>query len=176
MNGSRTEWTPSLIARLKGGDHSLFSKLYDDYASALYTAVVQILEDEQTVSEVLENVFSTIKQDIVLYDESKQRLFTWLFSIAREQALSRNRLIRQGGPRAGKTSLSANRSSRTKSEVGFAQALNPLSPDSRMLLETWYYSGLTISEMARSTGMTPGMVQKKIRLALSELTQKLVER
>jgi RNA polymerase sigma factor (sigma-70 family) len=63
--------------------------LYDKYASLIYGAILRIVQDVEMATEVTQDVFVKIWEDADQFDSTKERLFSWLYQIARNTALDR---------------------------------------------------------------------------------------
>ncbi|HRX95249.1 MAG TPA: sigma factor, partial [Chitinophagaceae bacterium] len=72
-----------LVDALKNKENKAYRYLYMNYRGALYNAISQIIPDEETAGDVLQETFITVWQNINKYDPAKGRLFTWLLRISR---------------------------------------------------------------------------------------------
>lgn len=91
MNTKTTYSEQELVTSLQQHDSQSFSYLYDNYASALYGIINQIVADKETANDVLQDVFVNIWKKIESYDSSKGRLFTWMLNIARNASIDKVR-------------------------------------------------------------------------------------
>ena len=87
MNNTVTYNEQELVLSLKARDQQSFSYLYDNYAGALYSIVLQVVPDKELASDVLQDVFVNIWRKIESYDPTKGRLFTWMLNVARNLAI-----------------------------------------------------------------------------------------
>ena len=76
-----------LIAGLRNQDPYAVELLYDRYAPSLLGLICQIVKDDTMAHALLKTSFLYIGQHICDLDPDRQRLFPWLMSIARQQAL-----------------------------------------------------------------------------------------
>ena len=67
-----------LVVALKRHESDAYRYLYLNYRGSLYNAILQIISEQETASDILQEVFVTIWQNIDKYDPEKGRLFTWL--------------------------------------------------------------------------------------------------
>lgn len=58
-----------------------FSKLYDKFSPALLGVIVKRVDDQPIAEIILENAFVKAWQRRKLFDKTKGRPFTWLYSI-----------------------------------------------------------------------------------------------
>lgn len=163
-----------LIRLLKQKDHQAFTYLYDRYASALYTIVVQIVKDEETANNVLQEVFICIWRDIVQYDPTKEKLFTWMLKTARKKAVDKTR----GRFHQKKTQQPSGdgvlyRSHAATDHCGLKQAIAKLSKEQLTLINLCYYEGFTVEQIAGALGVAVETVQTNIKVAVKELNTML---
>ena len=78
---------PELVVLLKQRQQSSFSYLYDNYSSALYTVILNVVKDETIAADTLQEVFVKIWKQIESYDDTKGRLFTWMMNVARNASI-----------------------------------------------------------------------------------------
>jgi len=60
--------------------------LYDRYSSAILGVLQKITGDNDMAEEAMQVCFINIWQNKSIYNSSKERLFTWMFKIAKEAA------------------------------------------------------------------------------------------
>lgn len=72
---------------LKCKDEKSFNYLYNHYSSALYGVIFRIVKSKVWTEEIIQNVYMTIWNLIPKYDSSKNRFYSWLISIARNEAI-----------------------------------------------------------------------------------------
>lgn len=76
-----------LISGLLNRDIRAFSLLYDRYAAPLFGLICRIVKDDAMTHTLLKTTFLFVSQHITEFDLARQRLFSWLMGIARQQAL-----------------------------------------------------------------------------------------
>lgn len=77
-----------LFNLLQKKDKSAFEYFYDQYAPALYGAILKLVNDKATADRVLQKSFLLIWQDCESVDSLKQSAFIWMYSIANKVALA----------------------------------------------------------------------------------------
>ena len=175
MNTANTYTEQELVAALKGRQEGAFSYLYDHYAAALYTIVKQIVQNSETASDVLQDVFVNIWRKIDSYDASKGRLFTWMLNIARNASIDtlrsrtfqnaqKNQEITESVLSMSGPSVLANIDS-----IGLMKHLQKLKPEYRVLIELAYFKGYTQEEIAEIEDIPLGTVKTRVRKALIQL-------
>ncbi|MEL6557771.1 MAG: sigma factor [Bacteroidota bacterium] len=78
-----------IIDGLVRRDEYVFELLYDNYASSLLGAIMRIIKNKDHAEEVLQDTFVKVWQKIDTYSNTKGRLYTWMFNIARNNALDK---------------------------------------------------------------------------------------
>jgi RNA polymerase sigma factor (sigma-70 family) len=154
-----------------------FSYLYDNYSAALYGIIKGILPDEETVRDVLQEVFVNIWKKIDLYDPSKGRLFTWMINVARNAAIDkfRSRSYQDSlKNRAIPDNVDTNNipgavTTQQTDDVGLKKVLGKLKEEYRVLIDLSYYQGYTHEEISKNLQIPLGTVKTRIRTALSQL-------
>ncbi|MEO8404698.1 MAG: sigma-70 family RNA polymerase sigma factor [Chitinophagaceae bacterium] len=165
-----------LVALLQERADNSFSYLYDNYSGALFGVIKGIIADEETVRDVLQEVFVNIWKKIELYDATKGRLFTWMMNVARNAAIDKLR------SRSYQDSLK-NRSIPDNvditaagaivlpqtDDVGLKKVLTKLKEEHRLLIDLSYFQGYTHEEIAKVLDIPLGTVKTRIRSALTQL-------
>ena len=153
-----------------------FSYLYDNYSAALYGVIKGILPDEETVRDVLQEVFVNIWKKIELYDPSKGRLFTWMLNVARNAAIDKFRsrsyqdsLKNRAIPENVDISMPGAITVQQSDDVGLKKVLTKLKDDYRILIDLSYFQGYTHEEISKRLQIPLGTVKTRIRTALSQL-------
>lgn len=171
-----------IVTRLKNRDKTALSDLYDYYAAAFYGQALRILDVEATAQEAVHDTFLKIWNNIDQYDDSKGRLFTWMYRIARNEAIDKKRS--KEIKHSDKTTsldpsvytLEANSSAISNIEnIGVKELLDLLDEDTKSILELVYFQGYTHSEVADYTEIPIGMVKTKVRRAILKLRSVLIK-
>ncbi len=176
VQGSYTE--EELILALKQRNEQVFSYLYDHYSGALYTIILQILQDSELSNDVLQEVFMNIWRKFDSYDSTKGRLFTWMLNISRNAAIDtlrsrsyQNSQKNQALPENVHTEMTASVVQLNVDSIGLKKTLEKLKPEQRILIEYAYYKGHTHEEIAKMAGIPLGTVKTRIRAALIDLRE-----
>jgi len=164
-----------LIALLKQRDEKAFSYLYDNYSGALYSIILQILENTELANDVLQEVFINIWRKIDTYDPAKGRLYTWMLNISRNASIDqlrsknyqnsqKNQSIPENVDALGGSSIQMSIDS-----IGLKKMLEKLKMEQRVLIELAYFKGYTHEEIAEMEDIPLGTVKTRIRNALIQL-------
>lgn len=171
-----------IVKRLKNRDKSAIGDLYDQYSSAFYGQALRILNNEALAQEAVQDTFLKIWNNIDQYDDSKGRLFTWMYRLARNEAIDRKRS--KDFKQSNKTVSLENDVSNTETDnftqtkvddIGVKQLLNLLDDDTRGILDMVYFQGYTHKEVADLTETPLGTVKTKVRRAIIKLRSVLIK-
>jgi RNA polymerase sigma-70 factor (ECF subfamily) len=159
--------------RLKQRDNGSYNYLYEHYSGALYSVILQIVQNESIAGDVLQEVFISIWKRIDSYDEAKGRLFTWMHNIARNAAID---MVRSKSYRNNTRSESIEGSADNLQSpqleidnIGLRKIVDKLKPEQRSLIELAYFIGYTHEEIAQIEAIPLGTVKTRIRAALQQL-------
>ncbi len=181
MTALKTYTETSLVEALKTKDNLAFEYLYTNYKGALFTIVKQIIANEETAADVLQEAFVTAWKNIDKYDPSKGRLFTWLFNVTRNCAIN---TTRSKGFKTQQKNDSVedyvnyidNRenTSININQIGLRKQIHQLREDYKNVLELSYFNGYTHEEIAKILDIPVGTVKTRLRNALIELRKLFV--
>lgn len=162
-----------MIAQLKLKDRSAFNTLYDKYAPALYTVVLQMINNRELVNKVIHKAFMIIWHSIEDYDSGKGKLFTWMLHITRVTAINETKLplnkqVLTQDQKSGADDLPYS-TEPAIDNCGLKTIINKLGNEQKNLVNLYYYKGLTIEEIAATVSIPEGVVKTKMNTALSEL-------
>ncbi|WP_267461189.1 RNA polymerase sigma factor [Thermus thermophilus] len=144
-----------------------------------------MLGSREEAEEVLQDTFLRVYREASRYDPARGAAKAFVYTVARNLALSRLRRQRREPPKD--LSLDPQDPEGEREEaLGFwergqeervlaARALESLSSEERVLLEEVFYKGLSHRELAERTGLPLGTVKARIRRALLKLRQLLGE-
>jgi RNA polymerase sigma-70 factor, ECF subfamily len=168
-----------LIAKMRAGDESAFSALYDRYSPMLFGMLMRVLNDRQAAEEVLQDLFLQLWRNADRFDATRGTLPAWLMVIGRNRAISRLRgrrdrevLEEQEGDFAGTFASAQNiedEAARNQLARNISAALGQLPAEQRQAVELAYFEGMTQSEIAARTGAPLGTVKTRVRTAMQSL-------
>ncbi len=79
-----------IIESILKGHKTGLSKLFDQYAYALYSVILNITGDNHLSEKILQQTFCYVWQNIPAYYASNKNIFCWIVSIARELSIGSN--------------------------------------------------------------------------------------
>jgi RNA polymerase sigma factor (sigma-70 family) len=149
----------SLARAAAAGDRIAFAEIYRRYADKLYDFCVGMLRDREAAADCVQDVFVTAATKLVQLREP-DRLRSWLYAIARSEALARIRArkheqLSEELPEmsSGEADL-ATMAARTELADLIKEASGGLSDRDQVVLELAYRQGLDGSELADALGVT----------------------
>ncbi|MDE3237036.1 MAG: sigma-70 family RNA polymerase sigma factor [Bacteroidota bacterium] len=161
---------------LKQRQEAAFSYLYDNYAGALHSIILNIVTDAELASDVLQEVFVKIWRQIESYDDTKGRLFTWMLNIARNASIDtvRSRSFQNSQQNRELTESVYELAGSTKiatDQIGLRKLVHQLKEEYRTLVELSYFQGYTQDEISKMLDIPLGTVKTRLRTALIQLKQ-----
>ncbi|MCY7407332.1 MAG: sigma-70 family RNA polymerase sigma factor [Alkalinema sp. CAN_BIN05] len=172
---------PQWINRIAKQDQIALSQLYDRYAKIIYSVAYRSLESIEESEELVMDVFSQVWRTADRYDQTKARVDTWLFMIARSRVCDRLRSSQRRG-KVTDTLIAFDAVIHTfeNEDVEISErraivstAMGTLPIEQRQVLELSYYGGLSHREISDQTGLALGTVKTRIRLGLEKLRSSL---
>jgi len=183
MQADSEHITTPLIARLQQRDRAAAVELYDRYAGAIYGMVMRIVKKPEFAEEIVQDTFVKVWNNIESYDRTKGKFFTWIYNIARNEAIDKRRskenkaLEKTKSMDANVYSVESSNYSETKIEdIGVKQLLDHLDEESKMILDLVYFQGYTHQETADETGTPLGTIKTKVRRGLIKLREVLANK
>jgi len=165
-----------LIRALKERDDQAYGYLYDNYSGALYSIILQIVQNTELASDVLQEVFINIWRKIESYDPSRGRLFTWMLNITRNASIDtlRSKSYQNSQKNQGlseNVNINSQVTQTNIDNIGLNKILAKLKPEHRVLIELAYFKGYTHEEIAQIEDIPLGTVKTRIRNALLQLKE-----
>jgi RNA polymerase sigma factor (sigma-70 family) len=171
----------ALLQGLRKLDNSAFSYLYMNYRGSLYNIILQIIPEKETASDVLQEVFTTVSQQIDKYDEKKGRLYTWLIRITRNAAINklRSKVYKSQAKNESLDNYVAAIENNypeadTINRIGLRKQVHQLREEYKNVIELSFYNGFTQDEIAKALNIPLGTVKTRLRNALIELRKQFV--
>ncbi len=180
----RAQLDRELMARVKAGDETALSDLYDRFAGTLNALALRVLRDSADAEEVVQEVFLHAWNRAATYDPTRSSVSTWLVLVTRSRSIDRLRTrqvvdrthdqVRHQKRLHESPKASANVQDMDRRRRMHA-ALAGLPEEQRRVLELAYYGGMTQREIAQETGIPLGTVKTRTLLAMKKLRVELRE-
>ena len=152
----------ALLERVRHGDRSAFSELYEQYHPRLYGYLLRLLANPVMVEEVLDDVMFVVWTDARKF-RGTAAVSSWIFGIAYRKALTAIRADRRyqsGLDRHADIDAVAGES---KQQAEWIHAgLLQLSPEHRQVVELTYYGGFSYQEIADIAGCPVNTVKTRM--------------
>jgi RNA polymerase sigma factor (sigma-70 family) len=161
-----------LYSELKGKSRQAFEYLYDNYSPALYGVILNILRDEESSNDALQEVFVKIWNNFDSYDPGKSRLYTWMLNIARNHSIDRLRskkltfnkeILKDESLMEGGASIPFIEG------IGLRKLVENLEDEQRVVVDLLYFQGFTQAEAAEELNIPLGTVKSRVRIAIQKL-------
>ena len=178
MTAITTYTEGELVVLLRQKSRQGFDYLYKQYSGALYGIICNVIADEQTGQDVLQEVFVKIWNNIDKFDPAKGRLYTWMLNLARNAAIDKLRSkgeIMKGKIHTGED-IVYKREHDLKTEqqtdtIGLRKIVADLQPEYKTIVELAYFKGFTLDEISKSLDVPLGTVKTRMRKAMSMLRE-----
>jgi RNA polymerase sigma-70 factor (ECF subfamily) len=155
--------------------------LYRTYSGELYGFAVSRLGDRGLAEEVVQDVFTRVWRHAGEYDAARGSVRTWLYGIARNAIVDRERHRSRRPPMATRDPLPEGDASpdepieRALLRWQVQAALERLTPEHREVVRLAHLGGLSVREIADLTGLPEGTVKSRTYYALQNLRLALDE-
>ena len=161
----------ALVALLKEGNQKAFEELYSRFAPNFLAKLGHLIPDQPQAEDLLQDSFVNIWLNFHQYDPAKGRLFTWMWRIVQNKALTHLRLPGLAHERLEDYSAEE-LGSGTPSYHGIGidyWLKSTLPPQHCHLIQLMYYQGYTYQEASDELGWPVGTVKTRVRQALQRL-------
>ena len=175
---AETEQLP--VSQARAGDAAAWDALFRRYQLPLYVYVFELVRDEQTSLDLVQETFINAARHIAsLRDDAK--FGSWLFGIAHQKCIQRWRkqareeMLRDEVANepaefeAGPDELLI----REEQEAEFMKVLNQLPPPQRSVLLLHFVEDFSLEEIAGITGVSTGTVKSRLHYAKKALRRLL---
>lgn len=164
------------------------SALYDRYSRLVFSLAIQIVGDQETAEEIMQDVFFRVWEKAHTYRSEQAKVSTWLTSITRYRAID---VLRRRGVRAEQYSIgweelapNTEPADPLEPEVlaeqllmreRVRQVLAQLPDEQQQALAFAYLLGLSHREISEQLDVPLGTIKTRIRLAMQKLRAILSE-
>ena len=175
---SREAADDAVAARWVAGDDAALRLAYEQFGTLIFTFCSRALVDRGAAADCTQETFLSAWRSRDRYDPRHGSLAGWLMGIARFKVLDAYR----AAPRVPVPSDDAAGNEATAGDpydeqladrLLIAHALEALSPRARSVVELAFYSDLTQTEIAETTGLPLGTVKSDLRRGLQRLRSHL---
>ena len=163
----------ALIRQLQLRNEKALSQLYDLYSPALFSLIKRIVKCQLTAEEMLQNVFLKIWLNIERYSSEKGSLYTWMLSIARNEAIDylRSKEVKKKGLTFLLTETELKKATGTERRMvryDIVKSFSCLQQKERIIIEL-SNTGFTCKEIGLMLCIPEGSVKTKMRATYKKL-------
>lgn len=178
---SEKDWV-RLVQSIAGGDQVALHALYTQTHRIVFTLIVRITNNRATAEELTLDVFHDVWRRASTYDPAGGSVVGWIMNQARSRAIDRLRFERRkkrvNNHADSPNTMTAARGPQEVFDVReqgrlLRQALQVLTPEERLAIETAFFSELTYCEVAAKLDQPLGTVKTRIRSGLRKLREAL---
>ena len=170
------------VAAARAGDTEAWDALFRRYQLPLYVYVFELLHNEQTALDVVQETFINATRYLAsLRDDAK--FGSWLFSIAHQKCQQHWRRPQRTAPldddfaeTAGDELLPAEVLIQAEQQEEFMKVLNELSEVHRSVLLLHFLEEFSLEEIARVTAVSIGTVKSRLHYAKKTMRALLEEK
>ena len=164
-----------LVAGFAAGDETALRRAFDRYSGMVFRIGMLRLGDYHQAEELVQQVFVRAWKGRDGFDPQRGSLAAWLLGIARRliadhyAGLDKDRRVMLAAQQAAARATEDRSTDRVVDSVIVGDQVNRLPEQQRIVLRLAFYSDLSHSEIAETTGMPLGTVKSHIRRALIHL-------
>jgi RNA polymerase sigma-70 factor (ECF subfamily) len=171
------------VSQARAGEAAAWDALFRRYQLPLYVYVFELVRDEQTSIDIVQETFINAARHISsLRDDNK--FGSWLFGIAHQKCIQRwRKQAREEMLREEFSQSPEDREAgpdemliRQEQEAEFMKLLNQLPPPQRSVLLLHFVEDFSLEEIAGITGVSVGTVKSRLHYAKKSLRKLWEER
>lgn len=184
MNHATGTADGELIAATLGGDEAAFGQLVLRYQDRLFNGMVRVVRCEATAADVVQDAFVLAWRRLESF-AGRSGFYTWLFQIARNQAISRIRARKSAvsldgpaessaGQLAGTTPPPDQHLRQDEDRMLLEQALGQLSDEHRTIIVLREMEDMDYEQIASVLEVPVGTVRSRLFRARIQLRDELL--
>ncbi len=162
----------NLLAKVANKDSGAFQQLYDEFANRVFRYALTILHDRHLAEEIAQETMIAVWNGAHRF-AGRSKPSTWIFGIARNQALTLLRKEKKAEKLPEQNLVQADPSKHILEREHMSKALEKLSSDHREVVYLTFYEGLSYGEIAEILGIPPGTVKSRMFHAKRKLAEAL---
>jgi len=162
----------NLLTRVATKDGAAFQQLYDRFADRVFRYALTILHDRHLAEEIAQETMIAVWNGASRF-AGRSKASTWIFGIARNQALTLLRKEKRAEQSPPPNLVQADPAKDILAREQVMAAMESLSADHREVVYLTFYEGLSYGEIARILGIPPGTVKSRMFHAKRKLAEAL---
>jgi len=139
----------------------------------LYSVIIKVVFDQNVAEDTLQETFIKVWKNSHKYDQSKAKLFTWLFRIARNTAIDK---LRSHHKKQQKNiQIEASNvyllpvASLNQDVMDIKKHVNTLDEKYQIVIDALFFKGMTQQEASEALEIPLGTVKSRLKIGLREL-------
>jgi RNA polymerase sigma-70 factor (ECF subfamily) len=174
-----------LMGRLRDGHHDALAVLFDRYHRLVLRIALGILHDVGEAEDLMQSVFLEIFRSAAQFDQARGTAKVWILQYAYHRSFNRRKYLNLRGTYerpensvpVEKSPAEANTNTLgvLDSARAVRQALGRLNNTQRKIVELAFYEGLTMHEIAQTTGESFDSIRHHYYRGLEKLRSILCE-
>lgn len=166
-------------------DKIAFTRLFKHFAPKIRAHGLQRFQQEAAAMELVQETMILVWRKAVLYDDSKGKASTWIYTVMRNYCFDMLRKIQHGKEETVSERLwpllDAEQQEQQTSAADHLLSrsllahINSLPEQQKQVVEAIYLQEMTQQELAEHIGVPLGTVKSRLRLAIAKLKLKLEE-
>jgi RNA polymerase sigma-70 factor (ECF subfamily) len=164
------------VARARAGEQAAWDRLFQRYQLPVYVYVFELVHDEQTSLDIVQEAFVAAVRHIASLREDG-KFGSWLFGIAHQKCIQRWRKRDRESAALEQITHSAEELGedpgelliRQEDEAQFMKWLDQLPPTHRAVLLLHFIEDFSLEEIARITAANVGTVKSRMHYAKKAL-------
>ncbi len=174
-----------LFNAIKQGNAEALGTLYDRYVAKVYRITKRLIQNEQTIQEVIQDVFTRI-WTTQSFDSNLGEFGHWITVVTRRIAIDymrKHRITASPLPKDHLSAVDDNTERVANNRIlrnDLLNAMSSLDSDQQIVLQLAYFRGYTLTEISSILGIPLGTVKsklhkglKKMRIALKDWTEEV---
>lgn len=161
-----------LLSKVANQDSMAFQQLYDLFADRVYRYAFTILHDKHLAEEIAQETMIAVWNGASRF-AGRSKASTWIFGIARNQALTLLRKEKRAETTGSAELVQADPSKHIIQHERVMTALSELSADHREVVYLTFYEGLSYGAISGILGIPSGTVKSRMFHAKRKLAEVL---
>jgi RNA polymerase sigma-70 factor (ECF subfamily) len=164
----------TLFNAVKEGNAEALGTLYNRYVAKVYRIAKRLIQDEQTIQEIIQDVFTRI-WTTQSFDPNLGVFDHWIAVVTRRIVIDhirRRRMICSAFPQDDLTVVDDTAERNVNNRMlrnDLLDALSKLDSDQSIVLELAYFKGYTLAEISVKLGIPLGTVKTKLHKGLKKM-------
>lgn len=168
------EFADSLWRIASSQDEGAFRHVFDHFAPRVKSFLMKSGCEEAVAEEITQEAMATVWHKAALFDPSRARVSTWIFTIARNRLIDATRKQKRPEPELllNEPDHYPNQEdiySVQQEATQLGKAIADLPDAQKEILIAAFYGDMSHMEVAEKTGLPLGTIKSRIRLALTRL-------